>query len=426
MWIASIAALLMSSVRPSADVPAATAAAPAPAVLSAWVQLKDQGQAEARAVVDGGACPVAVVDGRPRRMRVRVRPGLAFPDSVCVADVPRGAERVTVGGRTLKGPPAEIRRIVIIGDTGCRVQGLNLQACNDPGAWPFAALARRAAAERPDLVIHVGDYYYRETACPAFYAGCAGSPHGDAWPTWRTEFFDPARPLLEAAPWVLVRGNHESCERGWRGWFRMLDAGPAPGAACPGAAEPFSVPIGGVTLKVLDSADTVDRTAPAGAVVAFRQQLDRLLGDAPGSDWIVTHRPVWAEVFAQVWPFGVFRVDINRTEQAAMKGRDLAPVQMVVSGHIHDFSAYDFGEGRPAQLVSGAGGDVGDPGDPQRPNVRTTRIDGMSAHALTVRRFGYVVMDLTADGWSGVFKDVEGRAVATCAVKGRRLECRPD
>ena len=30
---------------------------------------------------------------------------------------------------------------------------------------------------------------------------------------------------LEAAPWVFARGNHESCDRGWRGWFRMLDAG---------------------------------------------------------------------------------------------------------------------------------------------------------------------------------------------------------
>ena len=38
--------------------------------------------------------------------------------------------------------------------------------------------SRLAAAQKPDLVIHVGDYYYRETPCPAGEAKCAGSPFG--------------------------------------------------------------------------------------------------------------------------------------------------------------------------------------------------------------------------------------------------------
>ena len=61
--------------------------------------------------------------------------------------------------------PRSIKRIVVIGDTGCRLKGDNVQDCNDPAQWPFAAIARLAAARHPDLVIHVGDYHYRESPC---------------------------------------------------------------------------------------------------------------------------------------------------------------------------------------------------------------------------------------------------------------------
>ena len=100
-------------------------------------------------------------------------------------------------------------------------QGRHLQACNDPAAWPFPPVARAAAALKPDLVIHVGDYLYRENPCPAGNAGCAGSPWGDNWTTWNADFFDPAAPLLAAAPIVLVRGNHEDCARAGPGWLRL-------------------------------------------------------------------------------------------------------------------------------------------------------------------------------------------------------------
>jgi len=61
-------------------------------------------------------------------------------------------------------------------------------------------LAASVAAAKPDLVIHVGDYLYRESACPPRDSGCARSPHGDDWPTWTADFFAPAAPALLAAP----------------------------------------------------------------------------------------------------------------------------------------------------------------------------------------------------------------------------------
>src|SRR6185295_2239356 len=101
------------------------------------------------------------------------------------------------------------------------------QDCNNPALWPFAQVAQSVADAKPDLVIHVGDYLYRESACPAGDAGCARSPYGYDWPTWKADFIAPAAPALRAAPWIVVRGNHEICRRGGAGYFRLLDPTPA-------------------------------------------------------------------------------------------------------------------------------------------------------------------------------------------------------
>jgi hypothetical protein len=42
-------------------------------------------------------------------------------------------------------------------------------------------LSKTIAARKPSLVIHVGDYIYRESPCPAGDKGCKGSPYGDNW-----------------------------------------------------------------------------------------------------------------------------------------------------------------------------------------------------------------------------------------------------
>ena len=405
---------------------AASLAAPlaAQAETRAWVQLVDGGVVEVRAAADGAACPEVAVDNRPTPMTLRAEPDAAFPTALCQLRLDPGVRRAEIDGHALPLPRARIERIVVMGDTGCRLKGLAVQNCNDPAAWPFALVAQQAAAERPDLVIHVGDYYYRESACPLNYSGCAGSPHGDAWPTWLAEFFDPARPLLDAAPWVFARGNHESCSRGARGWFRLLDAADAP-LPCPAVSAPFAVPLGEVTLHLLDSADTDDRHTPTEAVAAFKSALETVKPEPHATEWIITHRPIWGLVpVARIGPFGPLNIPINATEQAAARGEPLSDVQLVLSGHIHHFASFSFGPRRPAQLIVGTGGDVGEAADTRKPQGDTVRIDGLEARSLEFERFGYFLMTRDGADWRGAFKDVNGKVLATCRLRQRNLTCR--
>jgi hypothetical protein len=310
--------------------------------------------------------------------------------------------------------------LVILGDSGCRLKGVIVQHCNDPGGWPFARVAALAAARHPDLVIHVGDYYYRETPCPVGEAACAGSPYGDQWPTWKAELFDPAAPLLAAAPWVFTRGNHEDCARGGAGWFRLLDAAPTP-RPCPASSDTFVVDIGGARLFVVDSAGTQDAAAPPALVAAFAAALDGAMdhgGAAPA--WIVTHRPIWnAARSGDTLSDGV----VNATERAAVRGRDLGGVQLVLSGHVHNFTSLDFGPSRPPQLVVGTGGDLMDANDLPPPVSGPVTVDGETAQAFTMGRFGYFIFERRGADWVGEFRDLKDAVAAVCRLHRRTLAC---
>ena len=195
----------------------------------------------------------------------------------------------------------------MIGDTGCRLKGKEIQACNDPTAYPFAKTAQLAAAWKPDLVLHVGDYHYRENECPASAPGCEGSPWGYGWDAWSADFFSPGAPLLNAAPMVMVRGNHENCFRAGQGWMRFLDPNPFTAARdCNDPARDpagddspaFAVPLGGGAQLVVMDLAYADEAAPmdpkdprAVPILETYRQID-LLSRKAAFTFLATHKSI--------------------------------------------------------------------------------------------------------------------------------------
>ena len=431
-----------------------TSPKPQKPVLSAWTELvgdentapdpQPAGHTMLRVITSAKTCPTAEADGRPLHLTVRQVASAAFPVTTCQATTPADAGHVAVGGITLTTMPVRLQRIIILGDTGCRLKGPLVQDCNDVRRWPFSLVTARAAAKHPDLVIHVGDYYYRESPCPPEASGCSGSPHGDAWPAWDADLFSPVAPLLTAAPWIFVRGNHEQCGRGADGWFRFLDAAPMP-ERCEDniTAPPFTVRIDGLTLNVMDSADTEDVTAPANLVALWTKQLDQLgAATETGHGWILTHRPIWGldpkivgkprpgkeaatetEGMAPMLPgFNAVDFPSNVTEQVASDSRKLAGTDMVVAGHVHLFSTLSFGPARPVQLIVGNGGDNPDIAV-AGPTIRTEAIDNKTANIFQIQRYGYMMMDRTKDGWVGTAFSVDDEIMGSCTFVGRKASC---
>jgi hypothetical protein len=395
---------------------------------SAWVQATTSGF-EVRLVTAAAACPTLHTDKGDIAMVVRAAASASFP-LMCAAAIPAGASRASIADTALPLPVAAPQRILVLGDTGCRIKGSALQACNDPAKWPFPQLAAAAAALKPDLVVHVGDYLYRESPCPAGANGCAGSPWGDNWTTWQADFYTPAAPLLAAAPIVLVRGNHEDCARAGPGWLRLQ--GPStldPTAPCAKRLSLYTVDLGALRLAVMDDATAQETELDRDASPAYAAELTGLAA-IPGPVWFVHHRPIWAAVTGPLGiPIGGNFTLIDATRIASQRGGPLiAPnVELMLSGHIHAFEAINFTKGVPPQIVAGNGGDdlLVTP-----KNLRGTQFLGHSgvtvADGLSVGGFGFLLMTRAADGWTIDLYDSAGGKTRTCRFttgKPGRLDC---
>ena len=395
---------------------------------SAWVQAVTSGF-EARLVTTAPACPSLHTDKGEVAMTARAAADANFP-LVCAAVIPTGVTSASIAGTALPLPVAAPQRILVLGDTGCVIKGATSQACNDPAKWPFPPLAAAAAGLKPDLVIHVGDYLYRESPCPAGADGCTGSPWGDNWTTWEADFYTPAAPLLAAAPIVLVRGNHEACSRSGPGWLRLQ--GPSsfdPAAPCIPHLPVYSVELGALRLAVMDDASAQETDITRDGAPVYAAELTGLAA-IPAPVWFVHHRPIWAAITGPLGiPIGGNLTLIDAIRIAALKGGPLvAPnVELMLSGHIHTFEAINFTKGVPPQIVAGNGGDKLHI-TPQ--NLKGAMFQGHSgvtvADGLSVGGFGFLLMTKAEGGWTIDLYNSAGSKTRTCRFTSGspgRLDC---
>ncbi len=393
-------------------------------LLSAWIMVAADGP-QVRAVIpaDHACSEIAVVaDHRPIVLTDRTAPDQDFPIHVCAADVSKDAIEINLAfdgqNERLKVMGARPKRIVVLGDTGCRIKGETIQACTNPKAWPLATIAKSAAAEHPDLVIHVGDYHYRETPCPEGDIRCTGSPWGDNWATWQADFIDPAEPLLSAAPWVMVRGNHEECRRAGRGWSALLAPVPLQDGKCLDAHPPYRVDLGGYSLFVIDDNDATDFLANSAAAARLGKDLATIPTDQPV--WLLTHHP-WHAVVKSV--LGVVEGSNATLSEALGAGNSLpSSVQFLLSGHVHVWQVENFAQGRPPQLIAGTGGDVLDTGVPA--DLAGLISGGWAIHdGHSATSFGYAVMERQKSGWTVVAHKPDGSVLEQCRLDHGRIDC---
>lgn len=455
-------------------------------ILHRWSQHLPDRLLSLRAIVHAGApCPSATVDGfsRPLQARIVAAPtptptvaGVAadFPVTLCELTVPATTRQARIAGQPVPLAAADTRRIVIVGDTGCRIKvpvtgsGDPIQDCADVNAWPWARIAAAAAATRPDLVIHLGDYHYREYCRqPARCSSLAekGVVIGYGWPGWEADLFTPATPLLAAAPWITVRGNHENCDRGGEGWQRLLS--PLPPQTCLSAADgrpprsvlsnnatadAYRLDLPGLpTLIVADNAGHEDYR-PAEATPEDQPLFERTLAalhEAPAGQplWLLIHKPLWYDLLAADSPANALQTTVRHRPPTALS--------LVFAGHQHAFQTLVFaGEGaappgvpsRPAQVVVGNGGtqlEIFDPASPfftdRQPPASQERwraaerlYDGRRARAgIVVHRYGFLLLERDDDQpgvWRASLRDPEGRSIVACRLDDARktIACVPE
>jgi len=377
-------------------------------LLAAWIVYGPSGPI-ARTIVTSGDCPAITIDGTQTKMRVKSEKGADYPVTVCEADLAANVKSASIDGAAL--PVAKLHhsaKVAILGDTGCRMKaGSNgkppqIQDCGDPSKWPFKQVADTIAKWDPDLIVHVGDYYYREAVCK----GSTCTPSKYNWARWNADFFTPAAKLLSSAPWVMIRGNHETCSRAAEGWFRFLETRPYVWEGVQTCVSnhnftpPYVVGVGDLSIAVIDSSGVDDELDETEATI-FANELALVAKSKPGT-WLTLHHPFWATSYGE---------EDSETLAAAWDKTPVPSLGVVISGHIHSLETLAFSDKETPQIVVGNGGTALDPAvqDPT----------GQALGGRTVlsfyqdNDFGFITATRLRDTWTFDVRDKSGKELST-------------
>ena len=432
---------------------------------ASWVVMGEQGQAFAKAITTDSVCPVLVQDGAAQRMAVRAaaatmplrktasKPDASkpseFPVLTCEAPLSSGTKVASIAGHTLPLPKATVEKIIVVGDSGCRLKASDnyFQPCNDGEKWAFRSMVETAAKFKPDLVLHVGDYQYRENPCPEGHPECAGSPWGYGWDTWQADFFTPAQALLNAAPWVFVRGNHETCPRAGQGWWRFLDPRPLQaGRDCNvdqndligDYSAPYAVPLGTIAgqsaqIIVFDSSKApnkaISKEDAARQIYVDQMKTVNQLAEHADFNLFTNHHPILGLAAEKKRSGGLDVKPGNGALQDVLQEvnptRLFSPkIQVAISGHIHLFEALTFSNDYPTQFVSGNGGSSLDTA------MKTPLEEGATpypaaqlAHFSNSNDVGFMTMEREQNHWKAQAWNKDGKLITECQMQEKSTDC---
>jgi hypothetical protein len=418
-------------------------------------------------------------------MRIRANPDpKGFPVTLCegVADASDKEVQFIDGSRVSWQGLEPLTRVSVIGDTGCDNTEGTHQDCLEPRSWPFPGVALVDTgvidgSPPPGMVIHVGDYRYRESR----------KGQNDNWEHWVEDFFKPAEPLLLAAPWIMVRGNHENCyKEDGNGWFFLLAPDDDAVVGCPADPDrdgdnrpPYAIDLHGVgdlRLVVMDAANAKYRCASWATDFRARSEsrLQAMVEDIDAPIWLLTHYPVWdiseSYLTEDETANSVIRcASPHETAPTVLRYRELmyavigsertaGHVKAVISGDTHHFQFLRVHERAsngpalanesrfPLQIVAGNGGTKIDPAvgprgsngefvrgcagaDPVAYFQRSMGGSGNTAQWVVgkaVCRYGYVSGERVNADWEFRLKPL-GRAEQSedqpCAIDSRSPAC---
>ncbi len=414
-----------------------------------------------RAITNQASCPSIQWDNSPpSRLSTRVgaedisirintdQVPSKFSVTTCEIEWPNGVSQANINGQTLKALKSNLQRIVIIGDTGCRLKASEnaFQDCNSIEKWPFAQTIQSAFNTNPDLVVHVGDIHYRESPCPESREGCKNSPWGYGFDAWNADFFIPAKLLLDATPWVFVRGNHEACSRAGQGWHRFVDIRPwNEKLSCndpknddfANYTEPYAVQIGKSSqIVVFDSANmpSKDIKPKDFSYQVYKNQIKKAEDLAKNKEFNIfaNHHPISiVSPLKKDSSAGDLELKLNSLGMLMnnIKGESLlsSSFNATLHGHVHTVQAISYQFPRPISLISGNGGSALEDLKVKKINLSQSQMDQMKIQKFeSFLDFGFATLDRqdqNGSKWLFTEYNREGKIIFSCSMNKNQTDC---
>ena len=338
-----------------------------------WVQYSDNNSLLFRQIsTQNKQCPIIKVDNISVKTIERIHEyNKEFQITVCQAEINNNQQHtISFKKLHLTTKIENINKISVLGDTGCITEGKALeQNCYKLEEYPFSEVAKNIGQNQSDLIIHVGDYFYSKEKC-INDEKCKNRPYGDQLDTWKVDFLDNGTEFFYSSPVIFARGNHESCRRGGKGWFVMLDPS-INFRKCSDFTDPYTIELKNIRFSMLDSTFAPDsknkfnelsKIDKKNTINKYQEQIDFVLSkmNSDKQNALITHKPIFSKEF-RPWQDGLlFEANylINKVIDKSKYKNNLNNLELILSGHTHTGMLIEFKDKNYHfyQVVSGNGG----------------------------------------------------------------------
>lgn len=372
-----------------------------------WVQFADNNQLIARATISSSECPDIKIDNKNLKMHVRSSyqdEHLKQKITVCEHNV-TGSVNVEIRKKKIKLPNYDVKRFVVIGDSGCESSFFSgehkVQNCKDPKAWPFKEIADKVAELKADFVVHMGDYAYGNK-----YTNEADKLKNQQmqWFFMRDDFFKPAYNLLNSTPMLFVRGNHESCDKMGIAWFQYFSSYKYD-SICKPEEEPFDLSFNDLNMVILDTSEIHGgEDFSASELSKYKKLFSKLNENARDFSWLLVHQPMVP--LKKLNETEIFPNKLNAAVlNTAFDKKYIKKFPVAISGHFHVLAHLQRNSDKMEQFIVGNSGTF----------LHKTKEkfyqynDGQSVGEVAAN-FGYLVFDKIADDtWNATGFDINGK-----------------
>lgn len=397
-----------------------------------------------RTITDNNSCPLLTIDNKKTAMQMRVPLDTVekksqqsyFPVSVCELTLPSPHHKVSLNNQAIPLLKIKINKISVIGDTGCRLKAPHsFQACDNSNAWPLSTISHAISRDNPDVIIHVGDYLYRESQCKQ--KDCKNSPFGYNWNSWNEDVFKPMKELMSVSPLILIRGNHESCQRAGEGWFRFFDPYPYdPLLACIDRQQqvtdkPYSIILNSnIQIIVFDSAETTNKSIAVKTDLTHHfQDVGQMLIPSY-RHWMLLHHPAFGMTYINKlgWVGGI-RSTYDPLLAVGSSERFLSQFDLWIQGHIHTFELIDYQQSfMPLNIISGMGGTELEDKFPSIPKQFEVETDIFIKNINYSEHYGYLNLQVNHSKGTVTLKDTHGKTYNICNLdfNNKTFSCTQD
>lgn len=333
----------------------------------AWTQIIHQKQSKqvgiVRTVIYGGKdpqdleCPKIEIAGQKRIMTSRdslnSKPK-CFKVSVCEYQIDQNDKDIfviTEDGIKRSVPTLNVdpKNILLIGDGGIREPPKKCKECKNQ--IPFYQIKEQILKKQFDFIFHLGDTRYSDVECDK--KSC-----DDHLQNWIFEFFAPFYDVLQKAPMVFIRGNHETCgkKEGGLGYFLFLHFTESKeGLNCDSGQNeqkylvPYKFTLSNQQFIVMDSSNAQDYPSDNSNIYEKMFSIVKKISDKKPTI-LLTHKPIWAAKRKEEEKYL-----INWTLQEAFGSNFPSYINLLITGHIHAHKLIT-SPNRPTQLIVGNGG----------------------------------------------------------------------